>query len=97
MNESVGSVDDPDRCVVGLPPSTRGIDDEPRPEWVGTKLTFELTQADNRTVLRFGQRGWREASDFYMHCNCKWAYFLTSLKLYAERGRGTPYPEDLDI
>jgi uncharacterized protein YndB with AHSA1/START domain len=89
----------PDMRITELEPNSRvGWECIDGPlEWIGTRFTFELTAEDDRTVLHFGQRGWREAGDFFMHCNCKWGYFLTSLKFYAEQGRGTPYPEDLDI
>jgi uncharacterized protein YndB with AHSA1/START domain len=67
------------------------------PEWVGTKFSFDLEPADNKTILRFSQRGWKEESDFYIHCNCRWAYFMLSLKSYIENGKGTPYPEAIPM
>lgn len=62
-------------------------------EWIGTTVTFELEPSDGQTILRFAQRGWKEASDFYAHCNTKWGYFLASLKSLLEKGQGTPEPE----
>ena len=64
-------------------------------EWVGTKITFDLTQADAETVLLFTHADWREPVEFMAHCSTRWAYFLLSLKSYLETGRGTPFPEDL--
>jgi uncharacterized protein YndB with AHSA1/START domain len=64
-------------------------------EWVGTKLTFDLTSADDETVVLFTHAGWRSASEFMAHCSARWAYFLLSLKRYQETGSGTPFPEDL--
>jgi uncharacterized protein YndB with AHSA1/START domain len=67
-------------------------------EWIGTEIFFDLAEEDPlRTVLRFGHRGWKEASDFFMHCNSRWGYFLLSLKAFAECGMGTPYPQALEI
>ena len=66
-------------------------------EWLGTKFFFDLTEENNKTVLRFGQTGWKEATDFYMHCNCRWAYYLLSMKSYVEKGKGTPFPEAIDM
>jgi len=63
-------------------------------EWNGTTITFDLSEENGETVLRFGHRGWREASDFLAHCSYRWAYFLRSLKLYLQEGEGTPHPND---
>jgi len=64
-------------------------------EWVGTKITFDLTQTDNETVVLFTHADWRSPSEFMAHCSARWAYFLLSLKSYVETGTGTPFPEDL--
>jgi hypothetical protein len=64
-------------------------------EWVGTKLSFELSQNDDETVVLFTHAGWRDPSEFMAHCSARWAYFLLSLKSYLETGQGTPFPEDL--
>jgi uncharacterized protein YndB with AHSA1/START domain len=64
-------------------------------EWVGTKLTFELTAEDGETVVLFTHADWRDPSDFMAHCSARWAYFLLSLKSLVETGTGTPSPEDL--
>ena len=64
-------------------------------EWVGTTITFGLTQSDNETVVMFSHDGWREPVDFMAHCSARWAYFLFSLKSLTENGAGTPFPEDM--
>jgi uncharacterized protein YndB with AHSA1/START domain len=64
-------------------------------EWIGTELSFELTQAGAETVVLFTHAGWREPSEFMAHCSARWAYFLLSLKSYQEAGQGTPFPADL--
>jgi len=66
-------------------------------EWVGTEISFELAPGNGETIVRFAHTGWAEPGDFMAHCNCKWAYFLLSLKTWVEDGRGTPYPEDRKI
>jgi len=63
-------------------------------EWVDTDVTFDLSEENGETIVRFGHRGWREASDFLAHCSYRWAYFLRSLKLYMLEGKGTPHPDD---
>jgi len=66
-------------------------------EWVGTDVTFQLSQQDNQTIIIFGHRNWREAVEFTAHCSMKWAVFLLSLREYVETGKGKPSPHDLKI
>jgi uncharacterized protein YndB with AHSA1/START domain len=66
-------------------------------EWVGTRLTFELSEDKGRTTLLFGHRAWKEPSPFLASCSMKWATFLLSLREYAETGKGRPFPYDLSI
>ena len=66
-------------------------------EWIGTDVTFSLSQADGQTVIVFGHRNWREAAEFTAHCSMKWATFLLSLREFVETGRGRPSPDDLRI
>jgi len=57
-------------------------------EWIGTELTFDPREKNGVTIVLFAQRGWREQVEFMHYC---------SLKSLCETGKGTPYPEDLDI
>lgn len=66
-------------------------------EWVGTDITFELSVQDNQTIVKFGHRNWREATESMAHCSMKWATFLLSLREYVETGKGKPSPRDLKI
>lgn len=67
------------------------------PEWIGTDVTFSLSQQEEYTVLLFGHRNWREAVEFTAHCSMKWATFLLSLRQLVENGEGSPSPDDLKI
>ena len=67
------------------------------PEWVGTDVTFQLTQDGDTTVLIFGHRNWKKPVEFMAHCSMKWATFLLSLKALVETGKGRPAPEDVKI
>jgi uncharacterized protein YndB with AHSA1/START domain len=67
------------------------------PEWIGTNVTFSLSQEDEYVVLLFGHRNWREAVEFTAHCSMKWATFLLSLRDLVEKGAGSPSPDDLKI
>jgi uncharacterized protein YndB with AHSA1/START domain len=66
-------------------------------EWVGTEITFQLSEQDNQTIVLFGHRNWREAVEATYHCSMKWATFLLSLREYVEKGTGKPSPNDLKI
>jgi len=66
-------------------------------EWIGTDITFELSEQDHQTIILFGHRNWREAVEMTSHCSMKWAVFLLSLREYAETGKGRPSPHDLKI
>jgi uncharacterized protein YndB with AHSA1/START domain len=66
-------------------------------EWIGTNITFDLSEQDDQIIIIFGHRNWREAIDFTAHCSMKWAVFLLSLRDYVETGKGKPSPYDLKI
>jgi len=66
-------------------------------EWVGTDVDFSLSRDGDYTVVLFGHRNWREASEFTAHCSTKWATFLLSLRALVETGKGKPSPDDLKV
>jgi uncharacterized protein YndB with AHSA1/START domain len=66
-------------------------------EWLGTDVTFALSQRGALTIVLFGHRNWREAVEFTAHCSMKWATFLLSLRQLVETGMGQPSPYDLKI
>jgi uncharacterized protein YndB with AHSA1/START domain len=66
-------------------------------EWIGTDLTFHLSQQGDQTIVLFAHKNWQEAGEFMAHCSMKWATFLLSLRDLVETGRGKPAPVDLKI
>ncbi|WP_033818019.1 SRPBCC domain-containing protein [Kitasatospora sp. MBT63] len=66
-------------------------------EWIGTTVSFDLTQDGQWTIVMFAHRGWREPVEFMNHCSTKWATFLMSLKSLLETGTGAPHPHDVPI
>jgi len=66
-------------------------------EWIGTEVSFALSQQGDSTIVIFGHRNWREAVEFTAHCSMKWATFLLSLRQLVETGSGQPAPDDLKI
>jgi uncharacterized protein YndB with AHSA1/START domain len=62
-------------------------------EWVGTRVSFELTEKDNTTTVLLKHFNWRDRTDFYRYCSYNWAMFLYSLKTYCETQKGLPYQD----
>lgn len=67
------------------------------PEWIGTRIHWDLRQEDDWAVVLFKHEGWAEPIEFMHHCSTKWASFLLSLKRYVETGKGEPHPNDVHI
>jgi uncharacterized protein YndB with AHSA1/START domain len=65
--------------------------------WIGTKISFDLVQEDDFTLVFFKHQGWKEPNEFTHHCSTKWALFLMSTKSLVETGAGAPYPNDVHI
>lgn len=59
-------------------------------EWIGTTISFNLEEKEQKTLLRFTHGDWKEVSDIFAGCNYNWALFMKSLKLYCETGTGSP-------
>lgn len=55
------------------------------PEWIGTKISFELSENGKATKIVLKHYDWEKMTDFYRWCNYNWAMFLRSLKNYCER------------
>ena len=66
-------------------------------EWLGTKVSFDLKQDGDYTIVLFKHQGWKEPIEFMHHCSTKWAIFLMSLKSLLETGKGAPYPNDVKL
>ena len=90
----------PDFEVAELQPDTRvrwrHSGDMPA-DWMGTEVSFDLSDDGRQTMVRFRHSHWKEASDFMAHCSTKWAVFLLSLKAAIETGSGRPFPDDMHI
>ena len=66
-------------------------------EWIGTKVSFDVRQEGDFTIVLFKHQGWKEPVEFMHHCSTKWAVFLLSLKALLETGKGAPEPNDIKI
>ena len=88
-----------DMEVIELEPAKRvrwQVSEGP-PEWIGTQVSFDLSQVEGYTIVLFKHEGWAEPVEFMHHCSTKWASYLLSLKQLVETGTGAPAPRDLMI
>ena len=61
-------------------------------EWVGTTVKFHITQnGDGSANLLFAHEGLTKKLRCYKLCEKGWNFYLKSLKLYLEKGKGKPY------
>jgi uncharacterized protein YndB with AHSA1/START domain len=88
-----------DLRVAELEPARRVVWTVPEgpPEWLPTKVRWELRQDGDYTIVLLTHEGWKERVEFMGHCSTKWATFLLSLKSLVEAGQGTPDPHDVKI
>ena len=88
-----------DMKVLELEPGKRVLWEviEGPPEWVGTKVSFDIQQEGDWAIVRFKHLNWKEPVDFMHHCSTKWAVFLLSLKSLLETGAGAPAPDELKL
>ena len=63
-------------------------------EWIGTHVTFDLSEVEGYTIVMFKHEGWAEPVEFMHHCTTAWAYFLLSAKHGLEGGTATPWPDN---
>ncbi len=60
------------------------------PDWQGTRVTWDLEAVDNGTKVLFGHRDYASYGGSYASVSYAWAWFMTSLKNYIEKGEGMP-------
>jgi hypothetical protein len=62
------------------------------PTWAGSTFAFKIEAQADGCVLYFRQDSARDVVDEqYGRCNFNWGFYLGSLPLLAETGRGKPY------
>ncbi|MEP7263249.1 MAG: SRPBCC domain-containing protein [Bacteroidota bacterium] len=59
-------------------------------EWIGTEISFEITEDNGCTTVRFTHNNWRAVTDFFGVCNYHWGLYMNSLKSLCETGEGNP-------
>src|SRR5262245_59406053 len=52
------------------------------PDWIDTRVTFDLKIGDSRVDLHFNHMGWKDYSDMFAQCNHHWGVYLQNLRIY---------------
>jgi hypothetical protein len=60
-------------------------------EWVGTEIKWEIISTKDGSEIHFEHKGLIPEFECYNACESGWNYFLESLKLYLNIGKGTPH------
>jgi uncharacterized protein YndB with AHSA1/START domain len=66
-------------------------------DWGTGEISFELSDHEGHTVLHFSHTGWKKKSGDLAHCTTKWGVFMLSLKSLLEKGKGQPFPKDVQV
>jgi uncharacterized protein YndB with AHSA1/START domain len=66
------------------------VEEPAAPEWVGTRVTWQLEPAEQGTIVHFAHRDWARTDGSFADINFNWAHYLESLKAYLETGKGAP-------
>lgn len=73
----------PNKCV-----SWKCIDSQ---GWDGHIFSFELSDNEGKTRVRFSHDGWKEQDDFYAHCCFSWGRYMESLRQLCQTGKGEAF------
>ena len=63
------------------------------PGWENTRITWDLSNENGKTKLLLGHRDWASTEGLFANSSYNWAWYMTSLKNYAETGKGTPHTD----
>jgi hypothetical protein len=71
------------------------VDD--KSEWVNTKLVFDITEENGKTLVQFTHEGLVPEYECYKVCHDAWSgYIRNSLYKLISIGKGEPNPKDAD-
>jgi Activator of Hsp90 ATPase homolog 1-like protein len=67
-----------------------------RQEWTNTKIVFDLSEQDDKTIIQFTHEGLVPDYECFNACSNAWAdYLQNSLKNLINTGRGNPTPKEV--
>lgn len=85
----------PDQKVVWLVTESKLNFIKDQSEWTGTKISFEISEKDNKTQMRFTQLGLVPEVECFDACSNAWSqYIQQSLWSLITTGKGQPEPKE---
>ena len=60
------------------------------PEWVGTRIVFDVAASGDGSVLHFRHHGLTPELECFDMCHAGWTHYLGSLASYVDTGEGQP-------
>jgi len=68
---------------------------EDKSEWKGTRITFEVSEKDNQTEIRFTHMGLVPEYECFDICSNAWGSYMSgSLRTLITTGKGQPNPKE---
>jgi uncharacterized protein YndB with AHSA1/START domain len=53
-------------------------------EWAGTRLVFDITRNNGKSLVRFTHADWNAETDYFVSCTTTWGELMYRLKATAE-------------
>lgn len=79
----------PDKRVIWLVTDSRLNFVEDKDEWTGSKISFEISEKDNRTQIRFTHQGLIPQQECFDSCSNAWTNIINnSLSSFITTGKG---------
>ena len=69
----------------------------PESKWEETEITFRFIGNRDADGPPISPLALEESTDFQRHCSMRGAVFLLSLKDVMEKGKGRPFPYDIEV
>lgn len=60
-------------------------------DWLKTIVSFQLSENEGKTLVRFTHDKWKKTNDFYAACSFSWGRYLESLRQLCQTGTGQAF------